>query len=154
WDVVGLKGTGTDDYSVEELFVPERFSALRDDASERRESGPLYKISSSMMFGMGFAAIALGVARATLDAALEAARGKTSRDLKTGMKHNNVVQATIGRGEAKLRAARAYLFTTVGEVWRDLEAGKPLSLDHRLALRLASTWAIHQAAEVVDAAYH
>ena len=154
WDVVGLKGTGTDDYSVEDLFVPERFSALRDDAGERRENGPLYKITTSMMYGLGFAAIALGVARATLDAAIETARGKTSRDLKTGMRHNNVVQATIGRGEAKLRAARAYLFTTLAEIWSELAAGKPLTLDHRLALRLAATWTIHQSAEAVDAAYH
>lgn len=154
WDVVGLKGTGTDDYAVEDLFVPEKYSALRDDTSEQRESGPLYKISSSMMYGLSFAAIALGVARATLDAAIETARGKQSRDLKTGMKHNNVVQANIGRGEARLRAVRAYLFSTLAEVWRELEAGKPLTTDHRLALRLASTWTIHQSAEVVDAAYH
>ena len=154
WDVVGLKGTGTDDYAVEDLFVPEKYTALRDDASERRESGPLYKISSSMMYGLGFAAIALGVARATLDAAIETARGKQSRDLKTGMKHNNVVQANIGRGEAKLRAVRAYLYSALDEVWRALEAGKPLTTDHRLALRLAATWTIHQSAEVVDAAYH
>ena len=154
WDVVGLKGTGTDDYAVEDLFVAENYTALRDDASERRESGSLYKISSSMMYGLGFAAIALGVARATLDAAIETARGKQSRDLKTGMKHNNVVQATIGRGEAKLRAVRAYLFSALAEAWRDLEAGKPLTTDHRIALRLAATWTIHQSAEVVDAAYH
>ncbi|HEY3918917.1 MAG TPA: acyl-CoA dehydrogenase family protein [Stellaceae bacterium] len=154
WDVVGLKGTGTDDYSVDDLFVPERFSALRDDAGERRETGALYKVSTSMMFGLGFAAIALGVARATLDAAIETARGKTSRDLKTGMRHNNVVQATVGRGEAKLRGARAYLYAALGEAWADLEAGKPLTVDHRLALRLAATWTIHQAAEVADAAYH
>jgi indole-3-acetate monooxygenase len=154
WDVVGLKGTGTDDYAVDDLFVPEKYSALRDHESEQRESGPLYKISSSMMYGLSFAAIALGVARATLDAAIETTRGKTSRDLKAGMKHNNVVQATVGRGEAKLRGVRAYLYSALDEVWREIEAGKPLTNDHRLALRLASTWTIHQAAEVVDAAYH
>jgi alkylation response protein AidB-like acyl-CoA dehydrogenase len=154
WDVVGLNGTGTDDYSVDDLFIPEKFSALRDDASERREAGPLYKISTSMMFGLGFAAIALGVARATLDAAIETARAKTSRDLKTGMRHNNVVQATIGRCEAKLRAVRAYLYATVAEMWRALEDDKPLTNEHRPALRLAATWTIHQSAEVVDAAYH
>jgi indole-3-acetate monooxygenase len=154
WDVVGLNGTGTDDYSVDDLFIPEKFSALRDDASERREAGPLYKISTSMMFGLGFAAIALGVARATLGAAIETARAKTSRDLKTGMRHNNVVQATIGRCEAKLRAVRAYLYATVAEMWRALEDDKPLTNEHRLALRLAATWTIHQSAEVVDAAYH
>ncbi|HVA15750.1 MAG TPA: acyl-CoA dehydrogenase family protein [Stellaceae bacterium] len=155
WDVVGLKGTGTDDYSVADLFVPEKFSALRDDASERREAGALYRLSTSMMFGLGFAAIALGVARATLDAALATARGKTSRDLRQGMRHNHVVQAQIGRGEAKFRAARAYLYGALAEVWREVERpGGQLAADHRLALRLAATWTIHQAAEVVDAAYH
>ena len=154
WDVVGLKGTGTDDYEVKDLFVAERFSALRDHDSERRETGPLYKITTSMMFGIGFAAIALGVARATLDAAIAAARGKVSRDLKTGMRHNNVTQATIGRAEAKLRGARAYLYDAVGQVWRDLEAGGAITLEHRLALRLAATSTIHQSAEVVDAVYH
>ena len=117
-------------------------------------AGALYQLSTSIMFGLGFAAIALGVARATLDAAIETARGKTSRDIKTGMRHNNVVQATIGRGEAKLRAVRAYLFGAVAEVWQALESGKPLTHEHRLALRLAATWTIHQSAEVVDAAYH
>jgi alkylation response protein AidB-like acyl-CoA dehydrogenase len=154
WDVVGLKGTGTDDYAVEDLFVAERFSALRDDASERREAGPLYKMTTSMMYGIGFAAIALGVARASLDAAIATARGKTSRDLKQGMRHNNVTQATIGRAEAKLRGARAYLYDAVGQVWRNLAAGGSITLDHRLALRLAATSVIHQSAEVVDAVYH
>ena len=70
------------------------------------------------------------------------------------MRDNNVVQAQIGRGEAKLRAARAYLYGSTAEVWRALTASGGLTVEHRLALRLASTWTIHQAAEVVDAAYH
>src|SRR5262245_45037631 len=50
WDVIGLKGTGTDSYSVENLLVPERFAALRDDPSALREKGPLYKLSTNMVF--------------------------------------------------------------------------------------------------------
>jgi alkylation response protein AidB-like acyl-CoA dehydrogenase len=53
-----------------------------------------------------------------------------------------------------LRGARASIVSPLDEVWRALVAGEKLTADHRLALRLASTWAIHQAAEVVDAAYH
>ena len=71
WDVIGLRGTGTDSYSVENLFIPEKFAALRDEPAARREKGPLYKLSTNMVFGMGFAATSLGVARATLDAAIE-----------------------------------------------------------------------------------
>ena len=154
WDVIGLNGTGTDSYSVDNLFIPEKFAALRDDPTALREKGPLYRFTTYTMFGLGFAAVSLGVARATLDAAIELARGKTSVGIKA-MRENNAVQAAIGRTEGNFRAARAYLYATAGEVWRDLtRPGGEITEEHRTALRLASTWTIHQAASVVDAAYH
>ena len=154
WDVIGLNGTGTDSYSVNDLFIPEKFAALRDDTTALREKGPLYRFTTYTMFGLGFAAVSLGVARATLDAAIELARGKTSVGIKA-MRENNAVQAAIGRTEGNFRAARAYLYATAGEVWRDLtRPGGEITEEHRTALRLASTWTIHQAASVVDAAYH
>src|SRR4030081_2887591 len=76
WDTIGLRGTGTDSYSVDNLFIPDKFAALRDDPAALREQGPLYKLTTNMVFGMGFAATALGVARATLDASIELARSK------------------------------------------------------------------------------
>jgi alkylation response protein AidB-like acyl-CoA dehydrogenase len=153
WDVIGLSGTGTDSYSVDNLFIPEKFAVLRDNFSALREKGPLYGITTYTMFGLGFAAIALGVARATLDAATDLARGKASVGLKA-MRENSAVQGLIGRTEGNLRAARAYLYGSAAEAWRELTHTGKLSEDHRAALRLASTWTIHQAASVVDAAYH
>jgi alkylation response protein AidB-like acyl-CoA dehydrogenase len=155
WDVIGLKGTGTDSYSVEDLFIPEAYAARRDDPAGRREVGPLYRFTTSIVYGLGFGAIALGVARAMLDDITALARGKAQSQVKQGMRNNNAVQAELGRNEAKLRSARAYLYGAVETVWRDL-AGVPseLTAQHRLDLRLASTWAIHQAAAIVDSAYH
>jgi alkylation response protein AidB-like acyl-CoA dehydrogenase len=153
WDVIGLNGTGTDSYSVDNLFIPEKFAALRDDPAGLREKGPLYRLTTYIVFGLGFAAVSLGVARATLDAAVDLARGKASVGIKA-MRENNAVQGAIGRTEGNLRAARAYLYATVGEVWHDLTRAGNYTEDHRAALRLASTWTIHQAASVVDTAYH
>src|SRR6202142_477380 len=90
WDVIGLSGTGTDSYSVDNLFIPEKFAALRDDFTALREKGPLYGVTTYTMFGLGFAAISLGVARATLDAAIDLARGKASVGLKA-MRENSAV---------------------------------------------------------------
>lgn len=154
WDVIGLKGTGSDDYAVEDLFVPERFIAGRDDAACRREAGALYRLTTSIMYGLGFASIALGLARASLDAVIELTRTKSPRQIKHTMRDNHAVHALIGRNEAKLRAARAYLHSAVAEVWRDLQRPAELSLDNRVALRLAASWALHQAVEVADTAYH
>src|SRR5260370_3696724 len=154
WDVIGLNGTGTDSYSVDNLFIPEKFTALRDDPTALREKGPLYRLTTYTMFGLCFAAVSLGVARATLDAAIDLARGKASFGIKA-MRENNAVQGAIGRAEGNLRAARAYLYATAAEVWRDLTSpGGEITEQHRIALRLASTWTIHQAVSVVDAAYH
>ena len=153
WDVIGLKGTGTDSYSVENLFIPEKFAALRDDISAVREKGPLYKLTTNAVFSMGFAATSLGVARATLDAATDLARKKIPQGLGA-MRENNAVQGQIGRTEALLRAARAYLYSTAAEVWRDLERGDVVTEAHRIAMRIAATWTIHQSASVVDTAYH
>ena len=153
WDVIGLSGTGTDSYSVDNLFIPEKFAAQRDNFSALRENGPLYGITTFTMFGLGFAAISLGVARAMLDAAIELARGKASVGIKA-MRDNHAVQGLVGRTEGNWRAARAYIYGSAAEAWHELTQAGKLSEDHRAALRLASTWTIHQAAAVVDAAYH
>jgi alkylation response protein AidB-like acyl-CoA dehydrogenase len=153
WDVIGLRGTGTDSYSVDNLFIPEKFAALRDDPSALREKGPLYQLTTNMVFSMGFAATSLGVARAMLDAATELSRKKLPQGL-SAMRDNNAVQGLIGRTEGNLRAARAYLYATAAEVWADLVRGEALTEAYRIAIRLAATWTIHQATSVVDTAYH
>jgi len=58
-------------------------------------------------------------------------------------------QAEVGIG-----SARAFLLQTVASIWRDISAGSKLSLEQRLAIRMASTNAIHQAREAVDFAYN
>src|ERR1700758_3728631 len=153
WDTIGLRGTATDSYSVENLFIPEKFVAQRDDMNAVREKGPLYKLTTNAVFSMGFAATSVGVARATLDAAIDLARSKIPQGLGA-MRDNNAVQGVIGRTEANLRAARAYLYATAAGIWRDLEAGSAVTEAHRVAIRIAATWTIHHSASVVDTAYH
>lgn len=154
WDVIGLKGTGSDDYSVEDLFVPERFIADRDQPEARREEGTLYRLTTSIMYGLGFASIALGLARAMHNAAMELTRKKSPSQVKHAMRDNHAIHALIGRNEAKLRAARAYLYASATEVWRDLQRPAELTIENRAALRLAASWALHQSVEVANAAYH
>ncbi len=154
WNVIGLKGTRSDGYSVTDLFVPNRFSFGRDEASDRREDGLLFKFSTSNVYSIGFAALALGIARRMLDDATETAAGKTAYGTKTAMRDNNVVQAQIGRSEAALRSARAYLFATTQALWQAMAETPVLSQEQKIEIRLASTWAIQQAVGVADTVYH
>lgn len=154
WQAIGLAGTGTDSYEVQDLFIPERFTAFRDVPSALRENAPLYKIGTASTFSLGFAAVSLGVARATLDAAIALARAKHQSLAAHAMRDNPAIQGLIGRTEGDLRAARAYLYATANAMWRDLSATGEFSAAHRSAVRLAATWTIHRSAKVVDTAYH
>lgn len=155
WHVVGLRGTGSDQYAVEDLFVPQRFCVARDDDGARRESGLLYRFSSLQLYSSGFAAVAMGIARGALDAFVELARDKVPRGAKRTLRDNNVVQSQVAQAAAKLGAARAFLLGALAEITAAVEcSGNGLTLDQRMTIRLASTFAIHQARDVVDTAYH
>jgi alkylation response protein AidB-like acyl-CoA dehydrogenase len=154
WNVMGLKGTGSDTYSVRDLFVPERLSFGRDEEADRRVNSLLFKFSTSNVYSFGFAAVALGVARRMLDDATKIVADKTPYGSKRAMRDNNVVQAHIGRSEAALRSARAYLHGTAEDLWRTMAENPSLSLDQKIEIRLSSTWAIQQAAEIADIVYH
>jgi alkylation response protein AidB-like acyl-CoA dehydrogenase len=154
WHVIGLRGTGSDSYSVTDLFVPEKYTVLREAAPKPRQPGPLYAFSSSNMYSSGFAGVALGIARSTLDAFVELARDKIPRGAKRTLRDNNVVQSQVAQSEARLKAARSFLLGSLEDIWRDVARSRRLTLDHNTMIRLASTWAIHQACEVVDTVYH
>ena len=154
WKVMGLKGTGSDTYSVKNLFVPDRFSVARDDPSERRETGTLYRFSTSNVYSFAFAAVALGISRRMLDDVIKLATTKKPGGTKSALRDNNVVQSNIGRSEACWRAARKYLYSTAKELWEQSSHGQPLSIDQKIELRLSSAWAIHQASSVADVVYH
>jgi len=122
------------------------------EAAPLMESGPLYRIPRTLFFAAGDAAIALGLAGASLDAFVELAVAKTPRAMSSVLRDQPMVQADVGHAEAHLRSGRALLTETVRDVWAAATAGA-LGLDQRSALRLATTHAIWLAAEVVDAVY-
>jgi alkylation response protein AidB-like acyl-CoA dehydrogenase len=154
WHVIGLRGTGSDSYTVTDLFVPEEYTVLREAAARPRQPGLLYAFSSSNIYAAGFAGVALGIARSALDAFVELARDKIPRGAKSTLRDNNVIQAQVAQSEAKLGGSRAFLLGSLDDIWREAAASGRLTVDHNTTIRLASTWAIHQAREVVDTAYH
>jgi alkylation response protein AidB-like acyl-CoA dehydrogenase len=153
WDVIGLKGTGSDGYSVTDLFVPEEFTLDRDDPGERRLEGPLYRFHTEQMYSSGFASVALGIARGMLDAYVSLANEKTPRGYNTAMRNSAVVQNDVAELEARLRATRFYLFATMEAAWRAAEQGE-LPAEHRMAIRLATTHSIREARRIAADAYN
>lgn len=153
WHVRGMRGTGTHDFVVKDVFVPAERTVLQAGAP-LLETGPLYQFPRRLLFASGDAAVSLGAARACLATFFELAGAKTPRSMQTALRDQPVVQATVGRSEAQLRSARAFLIEAVREIWSEAATTGAITLDRRAALRLATTHAIRLAVEVVDSAYH
>jgi alkylation response protein AidB-like acyl-CoA dehydrogenase len=154
WHAVGLKGTGSDTYTVNDLFVPARYSFTRESGADRRESGPLYRLTTFQLYGCGFAAVALGIARATLDAFIATAAAKVAMYGTKPLRESAVVQAEIAHAEARWQSSRAYLMHALDAAWETALRGESPALQQRAALRLAGVYATEQCREVVELAYH
>lgn len=152
WFVLGLRGTGSDTYTVEDLFIPDAHAPARDALQERRETGPLYTMGSTLLYASGFCSVTLGLARRLLEAYIDLARGKHSRASINAMSANNAIQREIALLEAKLSAARAYLHAEVLAAYDKAANGK-LDVDGRMRLRLATTYGMNEASDVSIAAY-
>ena len=152
WQTIGLRGTASDSYSVEDLFVSETFSSTREDPTLRRERGALYAFTMPGLYACGVAAVALGIARAMLSEFIALACRKAPRNLSR-LADNAVVQADIARAEARLGSARAYLMETLVTIYAQADEVAPIEVADRARVRLACTNAIQAAAEVVDFAY-
>ena len=153
WHVLGLRATGSDSYSVEDLFVPDERAPARDSLAERRETGPIYTIGSTLLYATGFCGVTLGLGRRMLETYLELVRGgKQSRASINPMSQNNATQREVALLEARLSAARAFLHEALGAVY-DAAAAGTLGVDLRMRLRLAATFGMNEATDVSIACY-
>ncbi len=152
WDTIGLRGTASDSYRVDDLFVPEEFSSTREDPELRREPGRLYAFPQQTLYSVGIASVALGLARDMLDAFIELACRKTPRGT-IRLADSGVIQAEVAKCEARLGAARAYLCDTIAEIYETAGSVAPIDIPARGRVRLAGTHAISMAVSVADYTY-
>ncbi len=152
WHVIGLRGTGSNQYEVRDLFVPESYTTWRDQPSDRTNDGPLYDIPLLTLYGIGFSGVGLGLARASLDAFMTLANSKTGRGGRGMLRDNSVIQSEVAKATGGLNSARAFLREMLEEIWDAVNRGRA-TLDQRARLRLAITGALEQSVRVVDFAY-
>jgi alkylation response protein AidB-like acyl-CoA dehydrogenase len=151
WDVVGLRGTGSDGFNLDKFFVPDEHTIVRATMIEDAgETTTLYSFSTMAIYAMGFASTALGIAQGFLDRFKDLAQEKKPRRITKPICENPVVQDEVARGTAKLESARAYLRNSVDTAWREAETSGSATVEQRMAIRLAATHAIHEAKSVVD----
>ena len=153
WQVRGMRGTGTNHFAVNDVFVPED-RTVKSVTAPLVEQGPLYRLPRTLVFASGDAAVALGTARSCLDAFTDLATTKTPRAMDALLRDQPMIQSEVGRAEARLRAGLAFLREAVREIWGAVVANGAVTLEQRAVLRLATTDGIRTAASVVDVVYN
>ena len=156
WHTMGLRGTGSDQYSVKDLFVPEAYSLpsiARNTPERRREPGLLYCFSSLSMYAAGFAGVATGCARSTLASFIELARDKIPRGARVTMRNNHVIQSQVAQAEVRISAAWGHLIRSLEDITEAVRARGHITMDERMAIRLNATYCIHTAMDVIDILY-
>ncbi|MFO1080633.1 MAG: acyl-CoA dehydrogenase family protein [Reyranellaceae bacterium] len=152
WYSSGLCGTGSCDMSVHDLDVPAGHAlSLSRDAP--RVDAPLYRFPVFGLLAAGCGAVALGIARAAITDLQDLAGAKVPTLSRRTLAERSSTQSEVARAEALVRSARAFLVEAVGDAWQDATRGKAITLERRMALRLAATHATEAAAAAVDLCY-
>jgi indole-3-acetate monooxygenase len=152
WHVTGLRGTGSHDFTVDNLFVSAE-RALPLNITEPFERGPLYAFPMLASFAVAKGAVALGIARHAIDAFKEIAQAKVPATRTKTLREQPAVQIELAHAEAIVHSARAFLYQTVEEGWQELVAGRKIPQRLRALIRLAATDCVHRCAEAVALMY-
>lgn len=152
WTVSGLRGTGSHDFEVSEVFVPsERAISLMSDRPVA--DGPLFRFPVFGLLALGIAAVATGIARTAIDELVRIAGGKTPTGSKRLLGERGVVQMQVAQAEAALQSSRAWLRHSVDEAWESARTSGVIPVEQRATLRLAATEATTRATRAVDLMY-
>ena len=151
WHVSGLQGTGSTDYEVSNLTLPD--SHIVGFGEQRPPRTPLYQFPQFTLLAIGIGAVALGIARAAIDELVRLAQSKKRINSTSTLADRAHSHLEVARAEATLRSARAFYYQTIEEAWLVAEAGERVSIEQRRDIRLATTYAVEASIKTVNAMY-
>ncbi|UCD68914.1 MAG: acyl-CoA dehydrogenase family protein [Betaproteobacteria bacterium] len=150
WHTVGMRGTGSADIVVENLFVPDRRSFVVKPLERPAPGfeGPLYRMVPWLTI-LGEATVSVGVAAAAVDALVNLAQTKTPAYNTTPLREQQLAQFFVAKAKAKVEAARDTLCRAAEEAYEDVRSGSLLSRAAKIRLQLAVSFAAEVCAEAV-----
>jgi len=150
WRTMGMRATGSNDFSIDQVFVPHHRAAEVAPLTRLPAacSTPFHRLSLWIMVA-ALATPALGAARAAIDALIELGK-KTPNYTRSTVAERPVAQMQLARAEALVGAGRAYLHESVGEAWDTAQEGQFLDRAQKIKIQLAACHAIRSAADAID----
>jgi indole-3-acetate monooxygenase len=156
WSVLGMRGTGSDDISVDSAFVPaaRTFPLVPEFEPGVHYRGSLYRFPAMGMNAAVFPPVTLAIARQAIEEVKAIAQSKTPFIGSSVLRQRAAAQAKVAQAEAAVRSGRALLYDTVAAAWEKTLAGERLSLEEKADLLLAMTNAVQSSAKAVELMYN
>jgi alkylation response protein AidB-like acyl-CoA dehydrogenase len=151
WTVGGLRGTGSHDVAVRDVFVPSSYGSGFTDPYVLPELR--YRIPPFSRVIPGLGAMALGIARAAIDTLIEIAIDKTPERTTQRLQENHGIQIRVSQAESLVRSARLFLFDSLDRLWTIVTATGEAPMEARAHVRLAASHAVASAVQAVDLMY-
>jgi indole-3-acetate monooxygenase len=155
WHVMGMRGTGSSDVAVTDIFVPRArtFPFVPDFTPGSHYQGPLYRFPLIGIVASNLPPLVLAVARRAIDEVSALAQGKVPVAASTSLRERASTQAKLAQAEAILRAGRALLYDTLSDTWQATLAGETFSLRQKADVLLAMTHGVSSAVKAVELMY-
>lgn len=157
WYATGLLGSGSNDLTVEECFVPEERTFSYQDLTFHRE-GALYRFPLNIM--LNFSSVPLGAAQRALDVLTAAGERPSRATVIDGeltpprtLRDEPFVQDAVGRADTMLASTRAWLYQTIGELWDTLQAGRDIPPRQFAEFQMLNTHVYETCAQAVELIY-
>ena len=155
WHVLGMRGTGSHDVAVTDVFVPtaRTFPLMPEYTPGSHYQGALYRFPTIGIVASNLPPLLLAVARRAIEEVSALAQGKVPVAASTMLRERASAQAKLAQAEALVRAGRVFLYDTLRETWEATVAGEALSLRHKADVLLAMTHAVQSAVQTVELMY-
>ena len=153
WRVMGLRGTGSCDFSVDDLFVPASF-AYDVSLTEPLRGGSIYRLGRPGFVTNEHSAFALGVARRALNTALEVGQSKTRGYTSVNpLARRPAFQRMLSEADLRLRATRLLNVEVLEEASRAVNEGHPPSPLLQTEMRSLCSYTTDVAVDIVTQAF-
>lgn len=149
WDVAGMRGSGSHDVEISELFVDDAH-ITRIGRMQPLEEGTLYRLPVYSRLAYNKVGVATGIGRAAIAHFRDIASAKKPRGSSAPLSHRSDAQRAMAEAERLVGAARAYVFEQVGEMWDCVAQGDDPDAKMRARLQLACSGAASDAVRAVE----
>ncbi|HEV2169683.1 MAG TPA: acyl-CoA dehydrogenase family protein, partial [Candidatus Binatus sp.] len=150
WSTAGMRGTGSNDWVFEDVFVPAEFTFDWLNATSPWQRGAFANIPLQVQIAGGLAPVILGAARHALDTFAELAQAKVPTATRATLRERPIAQIQFAQAEGLVQAARSYFYDSQDDMWRRGEAGETFTPEARAHIRLAIVTAVKLALQAID----